>query len=271
MITPWRIDKSRIEIPFTAVPNRILEDEELSWRAKGLWSWLSGRPDGWTTNVELMTRQGKEGRDAVRKALSELEESGYLIREAIKDRRGRRIGTNYVLVCDCGFSASTHQGKPIDKGFETPVDGGKPSSGKPTEGNQDLESLPPNKKEKQEGLSKKDQDFQDFLSKLQEDWNAMAATHGLPGFREWTDTRKRAARARFKESGFREVWNEALWSLHDDPWMMGRNERKWKANITWFLRPDKLVDWYDGHKAKMKRSATSGRAVRTTDQEEFSL
>lgn len=63
--------------PFARVPKDVLNDENLSWRAKGIFSYIIGKPAGWTILVQDIWKKGKEGRDAVRNALQELRREGY--------------------------------------------------------------------------------------------------------------------------------------------------------------------------------------------------
>lgn len=74
---------------WTTVPNAALEDERLSYRARGVLAYLLSRPDGWETDSEKIARAGKEGREAIRTALRELDDCGYLVRRRKQDQRGR--------------------------------------------------------------------------------------------------------------------------------------------------------------------------------------
>lgn len=63
--------------PFARIPHTLLEDEKLSWRAKGILCYLCGKPDGWKTRALDIRNHGKEGVVAVRAALKELRVAGY--------------------------------------------------------------------------------------------------------------------------------------------------------------------------------------------------
>jgi hypothetical protein len=73
---------------FTILPNGILNDQRLSWRARGLLAYLLSKPDNWRTTIAHLTKQGTEGRDAVTRAMTELEHTGYLVRRRWQDKHG---------------------------------------------------------------------------------------------------------------------------------------------------------------------------------------
>lgn len=77
---------------FTIVANAALEDEALTWRARGVLAYLLGRPEGWSTSADRlsgMSPKGVEGRDSMRSVLAELESAGYIRRQKSQDQRGR--------------------------------------------------------------------------------------------------------------------------------------------------------------------------------------
>jgi len=82
---------------WAAVPNSLIEDPALSWKAKGLWAYLHSRPDGWEVYEADLIKRAVDGRDAVRSGLAELEATGYLERRRARDG-GRYTGTEYWLM-----------------------------------------------------------------------------------------------------------------------------------------------------------------------------
>ena len=78
------------QMGFTQVPNKILNDKELSLGAKGLWSYMAGKPEGWVFTIKLITSQCKESETAVTSKLNELLELGYVKREIIMTKNGKQ-------------------------------------------------------------------------------------------------------------------------------------------------------------------------------------
>lgn len=83
---------------FAVVDSRAVNDTRLSMRARGVLVWLLDKPDGWRVSSEAIARQCSEGRDAIRKALKELEGAGYLHRQKVQGKDGR--WTTESVVCE---------------------------------------------------------------------------------------------------------------------------------------------------------------------------
>lgn len=63
---------------YTQVSNALLNDKNLSLKAKGLFAFMDSKPDGWTFTIKSMANQLKEGSEAVQSAANELKNTGYL-------------------------------------------------------------------------------------------------------------------------------------------------------------------------------------------------
>ncbi|WP_433547127.1 hypothetical protein ACQPZG_20125 [Streptomyces sp. CA-294286] len=82
---------------FTVLPTSTLEDARLSFRARGILAYLIAKPDTWTVRTESIAKAGKEGRDAIRKAVQELKLLGYyrVVTERLADGTLRRVTEVY--------------------------------------------------------------------------------------------------------------------------------------------------------------------------------
>ncbi|MER8226107.1 hypothetical protein ABTZ58_37420 [Streptomyces sp. NPDC094143] len=69
---------------FTQVANALFRDGRLSFKAKGIFGYLSTHRSGWQVTVADLVRVGPDGREAVRTGLQELEKHRYLIRERLR-------------------------------------------------------------------------------------------------------------------------------------------------------------------------------------------
>ncbi|WP_427168815.1 hypothetical protein ACQF4J_47160 (plasmid) [Streptomyces sp. C1-1] len=58
---------------FTQVANDLFRDTRLSFKAKGLFGYISTHRDGWQVTVAELVRRGREGVDAVTAGLKQLE------------------------------------------------------------------------------------------------------------------------------------------------------------------------------------------------------
>ncbi len=74
---------------YAVLPNAVLNDERLSWEARGLLSYLLSKPNHWRVNSRALVKAGPAGRDKVQRILRELEEHGYLERRRTRGPDGK--------------------------------------------------------------------------------------------------------------------------------------------------------------------------------------
>ena len=86
---------SKRENPYVQIDKRALEDNRLSWRAKGILAYLLSKPSGWKVNVKDIWNNGAEGRNAVQDCLHELKEFGYANLITVPGEAGRLMGTQW--------------------------------------------------------------------------------------------------------------------------------------------------------------------------------
>ena len=82
----FRIEKTN---NYTVMSNYHLKDINLSYRAKGLLSFMLSLPDDWDYSVKGLVKVSKESIKAIRSTLKELEDMRYLIRTRIQLDNGR--------------------------------------------------------------------------------------------------------------------------------------------------------------------------------------
>lgn len=102
---------------WTSVPNELLNDDSISFKAKGLYAFLNSKPDEWDFSVDRIALQSKDGKDAVRNALQELQAKGWVLRTPAKNADGTFNGYDYWI------NDTPRKAKPST---------GQPSSGNPS-------------------------------------------------------------------------------------------------------------------------------------------
>ena len=91
-MTNTNIGRKRKKTGFTQISNSMLEDDRLSWKAKGLLAYMLSRPNNWKINKSDLYKRATEGRDAMTNGLEELKNYGYLHIYPNKKENGRIDG-----------------------------------------------------------------------------------------------------------------------------------------------------------------------------------
>ncbi|MDE2016023.1 MAG: hypothetical protein KGJ89_05480 [Patescibacteria group bacterium] len=90
--------KLRIISNYGVAPIEVLNSTALTWRAKGMFTYLQSKPDNWRFSIERIKKDSPSGKQEVRSALHELEEAGFLVRVATKaPETGKWTGYDYEL------------------------------------------------------------------------------------------------------------------------------------------------------------------------------
>ena len=105
---------------YTTMSNYHLRDGRLSLRAIGLMSKMLSLPEDWDYTVGGLASIVKEGRDAVRKALMELEAAGYLVREQGRSAGGNFASNDYTLFEEPRDSPLTEKPSTVKPSTEKP-------------------------------------------------------------------------------------------------------------------------------------------------------
>lgn len=113
----------RLADNFTILSNAAINDGRLSFRARGVLMWLLSKPADWRIRSESIAGQSpREGREAIRTAMRELEQLGYLVREKVQDERGRwaTIQTVYEEPATGGSTPPDPKPRKSDSGEANP-------------------------------------------------------------------------------------------------------------------------------------------------------
>jgi hypothetical protein len=126
-MTTFRIQHSK---DFTVIANSAIRDNALSFRARGLHHLLLSFRDDWIVNEKhLVSSTDKEGREAVRAAIKELVDAGYVIRN---QQRNSNTGAFAQASYDVfELPQTTVAQEPAHGAVAQEPDSGSPDSGNP--------------------------------------------------------------------------------------------------------------------------------------------
>ena len=95
--------------PYVMVNKELLNNTELSWKAKGLLTYLLSLPDNWKIYEDEIVKHAKDGKDSLKSAIKELITHGYIERERIRNSSGQLKGYSY-----CVYEIPSQSGKSND-------------------------------------------------------------------------------------------------------------------------------------------------------------
>lgn len=89
----FKIDKNK---NYTVMSNYHLRDKNLSFKAKGLLSFMLSLPENWDYSLNGLVAASKESKKAIRGIINELRENGYLVTEQTRGEKGY-YKYNYII------------------------------------------------------------------------------------------------------------------------------------------------------------------------------
>lgn len=119
---------------FTTIPNAILEDSRIGFRAKGLLCYLLSRPDSWRPRKEQLATVGPDGRSSIDATYGELRDAGYLrvARESLGHGRITSVVYAYENPADNpDYDRDTSESAEMPVESADPPSPEKPSPGEP--------------------------------------------------------------------------------------------------------------------------------------------
>lgn len=76
---------------YAIIATSVFNDTRLSWRSLGILCYLLSKPDDWSVNYRHLAAHRTEGETAVRTAMKELREAGYLVQRRVKGEDGKIV------------------------------------------------------------------------------------------------------------------------------------------------------------------------------------
>jgi len=64
--------------PFAMISNEFLSDKSISFKAKGIFSFMYSKPSNWNFTIKSMASQSKDGQRSIMAAIQELKDAGYV-------------------------------------------------------------------------------------------------------------------------------------------------------------------------------------------------
>ncbi|ETO40012.1 hypothetical protein B808_1121 [Fructilactobacillus florum 8D] len=91
-----KINRNR-ESTFTSADNKLVRDERLSWKARGIFIYLFSQSENWEFYETEVMNHATDGRTSLRSGLAELEKYGYLVRKQLKNDKGKFSGWEWII------------------------------------------------------------------------------------------------------------------------------------------------------------------------------
>lgn len=197
----FRVERTR---DYTVMSNYHLRDKRLSLKAKGLLSQMLSLPEDWDYTLTGLARINRESKDAIRTAIQELEQCGYIQRHQTFAPNGKFSSNEYVIyerpitpssenpTTLCGAAAPTEAPVIVEPNDDSPYEPSleKPSSENPTTGNPSTEkplSENPtqlNTKEQNKDLQRKDILITDSFHSYEQNRNEPITLEAYEAYRE---------------------------------------------------------------------------------------
>ena len=90
--------KNELVVPFTMIPNEILNDPNLSLKQKGMIAYLISLPKGWTIYKNELESHFTDGRESISNAIEDLVELGFISKEENPKESGKFSGFTYTVL-----------------------------------------------------------------------------------------------------------------------------------------------------------------------------
>jgi len=238
------MNKIKHKNPFTAVPNAVLNDSRLTFKAKGIYSYLFSKPDGWVFYNQAILNETAEGITSFQSGIKELVKYGWLKKQQLIAKNGQFGGNEYELMTELPTQGNILTVTP--KKSKAPLE--NPVSDNPVTENiltyKEINNKEINKRKSNSinTITKKKSNHYDLIL---ESWNTFACSNGLSEIRQLTTKRINGIKARERQNGFKlqEIFN----CIEASPFLLGANGNNWKADFDWvFCSPNNWLKIVEG-------------------------
>ena len=108
------ITRSKRPKHYSIIDNDLLDDKRLSFKARGLLSYMLSKPDNWRFYVEeLADHSEKDGVKAIRSAIKELEEVGYMKRIQRRSKDGKFLSNDWEVMGEPPINPLSQKGHAV--------------------------------------------------------------------------------------------------------------------------------------------------------------
>src|SRR5699024_6087570 len=100
-----RVEKNR---NYTTIHNEFLKRKDISWKAKGIMTYLLSLPDDWVVNLDEIKRNATDGESSFRSGWKELVSAGYGSRQRVRDEKSKKIDHWETDINDSASDSKRH-------------------------------------------------------------------------------------------------------------------------------------------------------------------
>src|SRR5699024_2520098 len=100
-----RVQKNKY---YTTIHNGFLKRKDLSWKAKGIMTYLLSLPDDWVVNLDEIKRNATDGESSFRSGWKELVSAGYVSKQPVKDDKTKKIISWETIIKEMPNEQKTH-------------------------------------------------------------------------------------------------------------------------------------------------------------------
>jgi len=166
------------EHQFTMVPNKAVRDPELTSNAFRLLSYLLSHENGYELVYEQIMRQTDLGKYAIQKAISLLEEKGFLLVEQSRTDSGYWSGHNYILLDPYKENTGIHR-----EPNQSVTDTFRSGTTRPHKEDKDIKKI--NNKKEDKGSPKDLISNEEFKKEIREKFPNIDVQKELESFFDW--------------------------------------------------------------------------------------